>query len=77
MLYAIDTESQDSHWQIEIHSDKKNSCLGIYKHAHQLLRLQNRLYLIGMVLTDCGIALDFLCLLDCDFPFGIHLPYHT
>ena len=26
--------------------------------------------------TDCGFALDLLCPLDCDFPLGIHLPYH-
>ncbi len=28
-------------------------------------------------ITYCGIALDLLCLLDCDFLLGIHLvPYH-
>ncbi len=28
-------------------------------------------------ITDCGVALDLLCPLDCDFPLGIHLPDHT
>ena len=24
-------------------------------------------------ITGCGVALDLLCLLDCDFPWGIHI----
>ena len=28
-------------------------------------------------LTDCGVPLDLLYPLDCDFPLGIHLPYQT
>ena len=28
-----------------------------------------------MFTTDCGVALDLLCQLDCDFPLGIHVPY--
>ena len=35
--------------------------------------LRNHIYLPT---TDCGIALDLLCPLDCDFPLGIQLPYH-
>ena len=27
-------------------------------------------------ITDCGIAFDLLCPLDCDFPLGIRLPYN-
>ncbi len=27
-------------------------------------------------LTDCGVALDLLCPLDCDFPLGIHPSRH-
>ncbi len=27
-------------------------------------------------ITACLVALDLLCPLDCDFPLGIHVPYH-